>query len=267
MSKAVLHRNNVHVLGQGQDVLVFAHGFGTDQTAWRHQVRAFQDTHRIILFDHVGAGGSDINAYSTHRYSTMESYAADMLEVFDAVNARDIFYVGHSMSCMVGLLAWLSRPTLFRSMVFIGASPCYFNSPGYTGGFERKDLDAVYEAMEQHYEAWVSGFARLVAGPSALPEVAETFAQGLFALRPDIAIAMARLAFETDLRAQVPKLKLPTWVLQPQQDFAVPVAVGHYLVEHLPQGHLKLVPNQGHLPHLSAPGEINAHIAAALKAA
>ncbi|WP_224242217.1 alpha/beta fold hydrolase [Hyalangium gracile] len=266
MSKAAIQRNNVQVLGRGQDVLVFAHGFGTDQTAWKHQVRAFEETHRIVLFDHVGAGGSDIRAYSSYRYSGMESYASDLLEVLDAVNARDIFYVGHSMGCMVGLLAGLARPSLFRAMVFIGASPCYFNSPGYVGGFERADIDALYEAMESHFEVWASGFSRMVAGPSALPEVAETFARGLLSLRPDIAIGIARLAFETDLRAQVPRLSLPTWVLQPQNDFAVPVAVGHYLAEHLPRGHLELVPNQGHLPHMSAPGEINALLAAVLAA-
>ena len=266
MPKAVLTRNNVHVVGSGQDMLVFAHGFGSNQTAWRHQVRAFEDSHRIVLFDHVGATGSELGAYSPHRYSSLESYASDLLEVLEAVQARNVFYVGHSMSGMVGLLAGLAQLSLFRGMLFISATPRYLNAPGYQGGFERADVDALYVSMEQNFDAWASGFARAAAGPSASPELTQAFGESLAALRPDIAIGVTRILFESDLRRQVPQLSIPTCIVQPLNDFAVPISVGQYLVNQLPHGRLAFVPNQGHLPHLSAPAEINAEIANALAA-
>lgn len=254
-------RNNVQVLGKGQRLLMFAHGFGSNQSVWKAQVEAFAQTHRIILFDHVGATGTNLAAYSPHRYASLESYASDMIEVLDAVGAQDVLYVGHSMSGMAGLLAGLARPGLFRGMVFIGASPRYLNTPGYVGGFERADLDALYAAMEADFGAWASGFGRAVAGASATPEVAESFVRTLGALRPDVALGVARVLFESDLREQVPKLTLPTWILQPSKDLAVPLAVGDYLASHLPRGRLSIVDNEGHLPHLTRPGQVNALLA------
>lgn len=251
----------MHILGQGQGLLMFAHGFGSNQTVWKAQVEAFARTHRIILFDHVGAAGTHPDAYSPHRYSSVESYASDMLEVMEAVGAREVLYVGHSMSGMVGLLAGLARPELFRGMVFIGASPRYLNAPGYVGGFERADLDSLYAAMEADFGAWASGFGRAAAGASATPDVAEAFVRTLSSLRPDVALGVARVLFESDLREQVPKLSLPTWILQPVQDLAVPREVGDYLARHLPRGHLSIVNNEGHLPHLTRPGQINALLA------
>lgn len=266
MSKTVLTRNNVQVVGRGDDVLVLAHGFGTNQTAWRNQVRAFEDTHRIVLFDHVGAQGSDLEAYSPHRYAGLESYALDLIEVLEAVQARDVFYVGHSMSGMIGLLAGLDRPELFRGMVFISASPRYINAPDYRGGFERPDIDALYETIEKHFDAWASGFAQAAVGPSATPEVVKAFSESLIALRPDIAIGVIRIIFESDFREQLTRLNIPSWVVQPLHDFAVPNHVGEYLAKSL-KGQLHYVPNQGHLPHMTAPNEVNALIAQALAAA
>ncbi|NTX08576.1 MULTISPECIES: alpha/beta fold hydrolase [Myxococcus] len=266
MSKTVLTRNNVQVVGRGDDVLVLAHGFGNNQKAWHNQVRAFEDTHRIVLFDHVGAQGSDLEAYSPHRYASLESYSLDLIEVLEAVQARDVFYVGHSMSGMIGLLAGLVRPELFRSMLFISASPRYMNAPNYLGGFERPDIDALYETIEKHFDAWASGFAQAAVGPSATPEMVRAFSESLVALRPDIAIGVIRIIFESDFREQVARLTIPAWVVQPLNDFAVPNSVGEYLAKSLPQGQLHHVPNQGHLPHLTAPHEVNTLIAKALAA-
>lgn len=254
-------RNNVQVLGKGQRLIVFAHGFGSTQAVWQAQVEAFAETHRILLFDHVGAAGGNLAAYSPYRYASVEGYASDLLEILEAVEARDVIYVGHSMSGMVGLLAGLARPELFRGMVFISSSPRYLNAPGYVGGFERADLDALYASMEADFGAWASGFARAVVGSSATPELAEAFARSLGSLRPDVGLGVARAIFEADLRGQVPKLSLPTWILQPRKDLAVPREVGSYLADHLPQGHLVVVDSEGHLPHLTSPGQVNAILA------
>jgi sigma-B regulation protein RsbQ len=249
----VLKRNNVRIAGNGQDTIIFAHGFGSDQTAWRHQEAALSSTHRLVFFDHVGAGGSDFSAYSPRRYKGLTSYASDLLEICDTLQLNGASYVGHSMGGMIGLLAGAVQPTLFRKMVFVGASPRYLNDVGYVGGFEQADIDALYASMSANYHAWASGFAGLAMANPERPELAQEFAATLTTVRPDIAVAVARTIFQSDHRQDLPRLKVPTLIVQSTEDIAVPMAVGEYLARHIPSATLKVVDAKGHFPHLSAP--------------
>lgn len=268
MSSRVYQRNNVAVLGQGSQTIIFAHGFGSDQTAWRHQVAAFQSDYRIVLFDHVGAGKSDMEAYSPRRYSSLYSYAEDLLELCAELKLSQAILVGHSVSGMVSLLAALIDPSRFSQLIFVGASPRYVNDAAthYIGGFEQSDLDALYEAMSSNYYAWVGGFAPIAMGNPDRPELATEFANTLSAIRPDIAQAVARVIFQSDHRAELPRLKVPTTILQSNNDIAVPLVVGEYLAQHIPNARLINIKAQGHLPHLSAPEVVTHTIAACLAA-
>lgn len=168
----IMQRNNVHVLGNGTQTIVFAHGFGSDQTAWRHQVAAFATDFRIVLFDHVGAGNSDFSAYSPRRYSSLYSYAEDLLDLCAELKLTKSILVGHSVSGMVSLLAALVEPDCFSQLIFLDASPRYLNDVGYYGGFEQHELDAFYEAMSANYYAWASGFAPIAMATEDKPELA-----------------------------------------------------------------------------------------------
>jgi sigma-B regulation protein RsbQ len=256
MVATAIQRNNARVVGDGPKTLVLAHGFGTDQTAWRHQEAALAGEHRLVLFDHVGTTGSDLAAYSPRRYQSLHSYAEDLLELLDELDARNVFYVGHSMSGMVGLLAALLEPERFRRLIFLGASPRYLDDDGYKGGFTQKDLDALYEAMTSNYHAWASGFAPLAMGNPERPELGLAFAATLSAQRPDIALAMARIIFQSDHRADLPALRVPTLILQTRNDIAVPMEVGQYLAAHIPDAKLTVIDATGHFPHLSAPAAV-----------
>lgn len=255
MLSSILKRNNVVLLGQGEQTIIFAHGFGSDQTAWRRQVVALESSYQIVLFDHVGAGNSDMTAYSPRRYSSLYSYAEDLLELCDYLKLSQVILVGHSVSGMISLLAALVDPNRFKQLIFLGASPRYVNDPAtnYIGGFEQSDLDALYAAMSTNYYAWVSGFAPIAMGNPERPELALEFANTLGAIRPDIAQAVARVIFQSDHRAELPKLKIPVVILQSNNDVAVPLVVGEYLAKHLPQAKLIKINAQGHFPHISAP--------------
>lgn len=261
MANSILKRNNVNILGKGEQTLIFAHGFGSEQSAWRHQVAAFAPNYRIVLFDHVGAGQSDFNAYSPHRYSSLYSYAEDLLDLCAELKLTNCILVSHSVSGMICLLAALVEPHLFNKLIFIGASPRYLNDRGYVGGFERTDLDALYAAMSANYYSWVSGFAPLIMGNADRPELAEEFARSLTAIRPDIAQAIARVIFESDYRLELPRLQVPTLILQPSNDPAVPQAVGRYMADKISNSQFMLVESEGHLPHLSAPDIVTKAIA------
>lgn len=252
-SSTAVQRNNVRVSGQGGRVLVFAHGFGTDQTAWRHHAAKFSKDRRVLLFDHMGAGGSDLSAYSPRRYQSLRSYAADLLALLTELDVGQVDYVGHSAGAMVGLLAAQEDPGRFRRMVFVGASPRYLNDAAYHGGFEQSDIDALYAAMASNFQIWASGFAGAMMGNADQPALASAFAATLSALRPDVAIDAARIIFQSDHRADLAGHQIPTLILQSQNNLAVPVEVGHYLASHIPSATLEIINAHGHLPHLSAP--------------
>ena len=266
MATSLLCRNNVSVVGNGSQTIIFAHGFGSDQTAWRHQVEAFKSDYRIVLFDHVGAGKSDFSAYSPRRYSSLYSYAEDLLDLCAELKLTQSILVAHSVSGMVSLLAALLEPQCFSQLIFISASPRYLNDNGYVGGFEQSDLDALYSAMSANYYAWASGFAPLAMGNPEKPELAIEFANTLAAIRPDIAQAVARVIFQSDHRAELPRLTVPTTILQSSNDIAVPQEVGQYMADKIPRSKLIPIRAQGHLAHLSAPDAVTSAIASCIAA-
>lgn len=266
MGTSILERNNVKILGNGSKTIIFAHGFGSDQTAWRHQVTAFASDYRIILFDHVGAGKSDFSAYSPRRYSSLYSYSEDLLDLCAELKLTQCILVGHSVSGMVSLLAALVEPQCFSQLIFISASPRYLNDEGYIGGFEQSDLDSLYAAMSSNYYAWVSGFAPIAMGNPEKPELALEFANTLGAIRPDIAQAVARVIFQSDHRAELPRLTLPTTILQASDDIAVPMEVGQYMADKIAGSQLIPIQARGHLPHISAPDVVTHAIASCLAA-
>src|SRR3712207_6483729 len=120
----VIRRHNVHISGpQDAQPMLFAHGYGCDQHMWRHVAPAFEDRYRVVLFDHVGAGGSDVSAYDPERYASLGGYADDVLELCRALELEDVVFVGHSVSAMIGVLAAGTEPDRFSRLVLVGPSP------------------------------------------------------------------------------------------------------------------------------------------------
>jgi sigma-B regulation protein RsbQ len=66
---------------------------------WRLVAPSFEDDYKIILFDHVGAGHSDLGAYLQDKYSSLEGYADDILQIAKALALKDIIFVGYSFGC------------------------------------------------------------------------------------------------------------------------------------------------------------------------
>lgn len=256
MQNDILHKFNVNILGSGQSTLVFAHGFGSDQTAWRYQMAAFQADYRLVVFDYLGCGAADSSDYNPLDYNSLQRYAEDLLAIYAALGLTDTIFVGHSVSAMIGMLASQAQPTWFRKLIFISASPRYLNDDAYTGGFEERDLHILYETMAANYLGWANGFGPLVVGKAAAPELGQEFANTLSAMRPDIAQSTARVIFESDLRAEIARIQHPVLLLQAANDIAVPMAVGNYLAAHIPRSQLVILKAEGHFSHVSAPTEV-----------
>lgn len=257
MSGNPILKNNVTVINPAANkTMLFAHGFGSDQTAWANVVPAFAKDHRVVLYDNVGAGKSDPEAFSPNRYDSLHSYAEDLVDIADALHIKDAIMVGHSVSAMISLLVSIKRPDIFDKLIFVGASPRYLNDGDYIGGFTQQALDDLFEEMDNNYFSWVSGFAPVAMANLEKPELAASYARTLAAIRPDIGLSVARVIFYSDHRSDLPKLQKQTLIIQTKKDIAVPIEVGHYLHQHIAGSTLKLVNAEGHFPHMSHPEEI-----------
>jgi sigma-B regulation protein RsbQ len=252
----ILERNNVHLQGNSADpVLLYAHGFGCNQTMWNRITPAFASTHRQVLFDYVGSGQSDLASFDVQRYSSIQGYMQDLLDVCDTLGLQSgVTLVGHSVSCSAGLLASIARPQLFERMVLIGPTPCFLNHPpDYLGGFEREDLVELLDLMDQNYIGWANYLAPIVAGQTSAGEVAGELSDSFCSTDPLVARTFAKTTFFSDNRADLPKVTRPCLILQHRQDALAPLCVGDYLHAQLKDSTLKVLDTYGHCAHMSAP--------------
>jgi sigma-B regulation protein RsbQ len=246
-------RNNVRITGDGAATMVFAHGFGCDQTMWRFLAPAYGERFRTITFDLVGSGGSDLAAYDRDKYGTLHGYADDLVEILDECATGPVVFVGHSVSTMIGMLATIKAPERFAAQVMVGPSPCYINDGDYTGGFSRDDIDELLETMDANFLGWSSNLAPAIMGAPERPELRQELTDSFCRNDPEIAKHFARTTFLSDHRADVPKSTVPALILQCSDDIVAPRPVGDYLHRHLPRSTLHVIENVGHCPHMSAP--------------
>lgn len=260
MPSTLKRKNNISIEGNtdASQTIVFAHGFGTDQTAWHEVKQAFKDDYRLILYDNIGAGNSDPDAYSPIKYQTLNSYANDLLDIASVLELNNAIVVAHSVSSMITMLAAVKAPQYFSKLVFTAGSPRYLNeeSTNYFGGFTQPVLDGMYETMTSNYYAWASGFSSAAMGNADKPQLGNDFANSLLNIRPDIALAVAKVIFESDVRKELPLLQKETLILQTQQDIAVPAEVARYLNQNIENSRLEFLNAEGHFPHISAPEEV-----------
>ncbi|KAK6116026.1 hypothetical protein DH2020_008295 [Rehmannia glutinosa] len=253
MGHSLLEALNVRVVGSGDRILVLAHGFGTDQSAWQRILPFFVRDHRVVLYDLVCAGSVNPDYFDFRRYTTLDAYVDDLLYILDALRIERCTYVGHSISATIGILASIRRPELFTKLVLIGASPRFLNDKNYHGGFEQSEIEKVFSAMEANYAAWVNGFAPLAVGAD-VPEAVREFSRTLFNMRPDITLFVSRTVFNIDLRGVLGLVRVPCSIIQTAKDVSVPASVATYLKNHLGgRSTVHMLDIEGHLPHLSAP--------------
>jgi sigma-B regulation protein RsbQ len=252
----ILLRNNVKTFGKGSQPMMFVHGFGCDQNMWRFITPAFEDDYRIVLFDYVGSGKSDIKAYNPERYADLNGYTEDILDVCRALQLRNVIVVGHSVSSMTALLSAIKEPEIFKSLIFVGPSPCYINqAPDYVGGFERQDITELFAMMDKNFIGWANFLAPAIMKNSERPELGEELTESFCSTDPKIARQFAEATFFSDNRRDLPKLQIPSLILQCTDDLLAPLEVGHYVHQHTPNSTLRIMKATGHCPHMSAPEE------------
>src|SRR3954466_9607593 len=231
----VLERNRVRVAGvpAGRPML-FAHGFGCDQEMWRFGAPDFAVDHKVVLFDHVGSGKSDLSAYDPEKYGSLQGYADDVVEICRALGLTDVVYVGHSVSSMIGVLAYRQAPELFGALAMVGPSPRYVDDGDYVGGVRRDDIVGLLDSLDSNHLGWSARMAPVIMGNADRPELGEELTNSFCSTDPDIARQFARVTFASDNRADLPKASIPTLILQCSEDVIAPLAVGEYMHRQMP---------------------------------
>ena len=235
--------------------LLFAHGFGCDQNMWRFVAPEFAGTHRTVLFDHVGSGRSDLSAYDPAKYDSLDGYATDVLEIIHEHDLRDVVFVGHSVSAMIGVLAAVREPDRFAGLVLVGPSPRYIDDDGYSGGFSAADIEELLESLDSNYLGWSAVMAPVIMGNPERPELASELEASFCRTDPAIARVFARTTFLSDSRADLPGVRVPTLVVECEHDVIAPREVGQYVHRQSAGSKLVTLPAIGHCPQLSAPAE------------
>lgn len=255
-----LKRNNVRLSGNGERSMIFAHGFGCDQNMWKDVAVAFEDDFRVVLFDHVGAGRSDLAAYDSRKYSQLDGYADDLVEIGRVLDLEGAVFVGHSVSAMIGALASLKAPEMFADLVMVGPSPRYIDDPadGYIGGFSREQVEELLEFLAENHLGWSAAMAPAIMGNPDRPELSASLANSFCNTDPEIAREFASVTFFSDNRRDLPHIKARTLVMQCKQDIIAPECVGEYVHARVPNSEYVLLNATGHCPNLSAPAEVTA---------
>lgn len=261
----VMARNAVTILGaEHTSVVVFGHGYGTDQSVWRDIAERLAEGHRVVLFDYVGSGQSDLAAYDEQRYDSLHGYAEDLIEVLDAADVSHVLFVAHSVSGMIGALAAIRRPDLFRRLLMVCPSPRYLDDGDYRGGFSRADVTGLLDAIDANQMAWATSLAPVVTARPDRPEITERVREQFAATAPRIATHFARVTFLSDTRHRLGEIPVPCVVLQSQGDIIAPPHIGAYLRDHIPDCTLIELDASGHFVHLTEPALIEKHIRASL---
>ena len=252
---SMLQRNNVKTFGAGGRTMLFAHGFGCDQNMWRFIWPAFADAYRIVLFDHVGCGGSDLSAYDPQRYASLEGYADDIVAICRELDVKNGVFVGHSVSAMIGAIASVKAPGIFDDIVMIGPSPRYVDDKDYIGGFSEQQIHELLDFLDSNHMGWSQAMAPVIMGNPDRPELGEELTNSFCMTDPEIARKFARVTFLSDNRADLPAVRARCLIMQCSEDVIAPQSVGRYVADHLPDSRFVLLNAAGHCPNLSAPEE------------
>jgi sigma-B regulation protein RsbQ len=250
---SIRFRNNIHVAGSGDATMIFVHGFGCDQTMWRFITPEFQQRFRIVCYDLVGSGDSDLESYDRNKYSSLHGHVQDLLEIIDTCSQGPVVVVGHSVGAMIGMLATIAAPHRFAAQIMVSPSPCFINDDDYIGGFNRDDMETLLATMEDNFLGWSLKMTPLITGGAEHPALSREVARRFCRNDAVIMRHFARVTFLSDHRADLPRSRVPALVLQCSDDLLVPHEVGPYMLRHLPGSTLRVIDNVGHCPHMSAP--------------
>lgn len=256
-----MHKN-ARFVGNGEQTVVLSHGYGGSQAVWDSVVPHLSRRFQVLLFDWNFSGATDDDDDDddpqgkalevSSKYSSFTAFADDLISLIEEMNLNGVIFIAHSMSGMIGCIASVNRPDLFKHLVLIGASPRYLNSEDYEGGFDRTEVENMLTNIECNFQPWARSFVTFAIGVNDPPSI-EKFARSFLAMRPDIALSVARTLFLSDQRDVLERVEVPCTIIQVTNDIIVPNSVAH-LMQRSIRGRavVETIESDGHFPQLTA---------------
>lgn len=261
IDRDIITRNNVKIIGAGKQVMLMAHGFGCNQQMWRFLIPELSEHYKIVLFDYVGSGESNLAAYSKQKYADLDGYAQDIIDICNTLDLQDVILVGHSVSGIIGLIAAQKIPHRIHSMVMVCPSPCFLNiPPDYFGGFDKEDLSELIDLMDKNYIGWAQYLAPLVTGRTEQDIVTSELTDSFCSTNPVTAKTFAKATFFSDHRALLPLNSHPTLLLQSETDALASLFIGQYMESNMPKSCLQVIAAKGHCLHMTHPRQLAENI-------
>ncbi|KAI3443842.1 hypothetical protein Pfo_000507 [Paulownia fortunei] len=253
MRKDLATAMNARVVGSGKETIVLVHGYGGDQSVWDKILPYLAARHRVVVFDWCFSGAvKDPSLYDAVRYSSYDAFAEDLISIVDEMKLESSVFVGHSMSGLIGCIASIKRPDLFRRLVLVGATPRLINLEDYEGGFEMSEIEQLFSSIESNFEQWASSFASLAVDASD-PVSIEKFGNCLKRMRPEVALSLAKTVFLSDYRDILEKVVTPCDIIQTRNDIVVPNSVPKYMQSKIKgKCEMYIIDTEGHFPQLTA---------------
>jgi len=246
---------NAKVMGSGKETVVLAHGFGGDQSLWDKVLPVLAQNYQVVVFDWCFSGAiKDPNTlFDPEKYFSYEAFSDDLIALFEELNIDSTVFVGHSMSAMIGCIASIKRPNLFKKLVLVSPSPRYVNSECYEGGFDVKDIEQLFSSIESNYDGWASFFPSVVIDKND-SESLQVFENCLKRMKPEIGLSTAKTVFLSDYRDILEKVVVPCTIVQTTNDIVVPLSVVEYMNKMIKgESTIEMIDTIGHFPQLTAP--------------
>lgn len=255
MNARIICSGNEQQEEETSTTIVLAHGYGGDQSVWDKITPFLAQVYRVLVFDWSFSGAiKDPNTlfFDDVKYNCYDAFADDLIALLEEMNLKSTVFIGHSMSGMIGCIASVKRPDLFKSLVLIGASPRYLNSEDYEGGFSSTDIDQLLLSIGSNYENWAPAFVSLVVDPND-PHSVEKFTKCMLKMRPKIALSLAKTVFLSDQRDVLEKVTTPCTIIQTTNDLVVPNSIGNYMKKKINgKSTVEMIDVHGHFPQLTA---------------
>jgi 3-oxoadipate enol-lactonase len=231
--------------GSGPAVL-FIHGFPLDHRIWLDQVGVLAADRRCIAPDLRGFGRSDPTAETA---LTMESHAADMAAVVEALDIAPVDVVGLSMGGYVALALWEATPSLFRSLVLMDTKAAA------DGEQARANRDAMIDRLVTEGRLALAGeMAKgLLSDDASRDAVARLKTMIEDTPYETIVAALRGMRDRADRSHLLETIAVPTLVVGGAEDRLMPEADLRALGNAIPGSQVEFVAGAGHLPPIERP--------------
>lgn len=259
-------RLHVTDLGEGKTV-VLIHGYPLSDASWEYQYHPLVAAgYRVIGITLRGFGQSD-KPYGKYDY---DQFASDIKAVLDKLDIKDATLAGHSMGGAIALhyTAKYNGAHLSKLALFSAAAPLHTKRPDYPYPlFTKEDITKWVGLNNEDRPAFLGTLAeRFVLSPTSLkPEIGAWLGSIEMQSSP-YAMEQALIALrDEDLRADLPKIKIPTLILHARKDNIVSYELAEQMNKGIAGSILIPFENSGHASFLEEKDKFNAEFIKFLK--